>query len=136
MFSLPDHPVKNRKTVRTTLKSKWLYFAVTLLFSIPVGGYIYNFQEFFVSHRVENTHIPFTKKGKTNYRFYSLTWHNKAVKKNFEYYKYQPVRVENIVRTALILQSKKYHSIARISLCPPNIYHYDNNETEPAIKIA
>lgn len=136
MFSLSDHPAKNKKIPRSALKSKWLYFVFTLLLSVPVGGYIYNFQEFFVSHRVENTHIPFTKKGKINYRFYSLTRHNKAVKKNFECYKYQSVQFENIVRTALILQSKKYHSIARISPCPPNRYHYDNNETEPAIKIA
>lgn len=128
--------MKNKEKILFRFSNKILYLVFTVFISYSVGGYIYNFQDYITTYRVEWVFTPKSIDNKACYCYFSKqVQHNIKVNVDRERinFKYLLVHHEKELNNRLLQQSLKCCLFPVIKLYPSNKYHNDSEDDELSI---
>lgn len=124
--------MRSKDNIQPGFSNKLLYLVLAAFLSFPVGGYIYNSQEFFVSYRVECLFVPFSCTDASYHVNFKKLQNNCKVDfyKNFSHNNYSLIHFNNKTGRLFARQQVKCYFIQTIKFYPLNKYHNDSDDDE------
>jgi hypothetical protein len=126
--------MKIKENIQPRFKNKILFLVFIIYLSIPVSGYVYNFQEYSVWYRVECVFKPIVNTNKRYYLFHTKRFQSYKKQGSNRFLvscnKYSLIYLTHQIRITHIQQTIICYSIRKVRLYPSNKYHNDSDDNE------